>query len=80
MKSTLLLIPLIQSDNLPNNILDDLSNYLYSFNEPKTLDEDNLIYIDWEDEEYLLDFKKFLLDEYGNDIKQYEYLAIAQII
>ena len=75
------LTPLIHAYHLPNDILDELSDYFNLFIDlNRSLDHDNLVFIDWEDEEDLLDFKKFLLNEYGTEIKKYEYIAITQII
>ncbi len=75
------LTPLIHSHILSDALLDELSEYFESFVDwQRPLDQDNVIYIDWEDGEGLTDFKKYLLDEYGNKIKKYEYIVITQLI
>jgi len=65
------LIPYIYARDIPDDIEDK-----EFVNKVSTHYQDDIAHINWEDEEDFPKFKIWLIEEYGEEVKQYKHFAI----
>lgn len=71
MKEQLEFIPLLQAYDFDSDVEEELA-----INEINTHYNADILYIDWEDDEYLPLTKRWLIETYGEETKKFDTFAI----
>ena len=68
---TIDLIPFLYAGDFPHTLVDEMVD-----NDVSTHYQNDVMYLDWDEEEEQPETKKWLIETYGEEVKKYDHFAV----